>query len=69
MSEIYAIPYLEKIVIAFNIVIAYVNRSLFKRFVFMDGQADYPIFYKVEIYLDRLLVPETYIIPTFVKID
>ena len=25
-------------------------------------------FYKVEIYLDRLLVPEIYVIPNFVKI-
>ena len=33
-----------------------------------DRQTDNPIFYKVETYLDRLLVPEIYIIPNFVKI-
>ena len=33
-----------------------------------DRQTDYPIFYKVETYLDRLLEPEIYIIPNFVKI-
>ena len=30
--------------------------------------ADNPIFYKVETYLDRFLVPEMYEIPNFVKI-
>ena len=33
-----------------------------------DRQTDNPIFYKVETYLDRLLVPEIYNIPNFVKI-
>ena len=33
-----------------------------------DRQADNPIFYKVEIYLDRLLLPEILIISNFVKI-
>ena len=33
-----------------------------------DRQTDNPIFYKVETYLDRLLVPEIYIILNFVKI-
>ena len=33
-----------------------------------DRQTDNPIFYKVETYLDRLLVPEIYKIPNFVKI-
>ena len=33
-----------------------------------DRQTDNPIFYKVESYLDRLLVPEIYIIPNFAKI-
>ena len=31
-------------------------------------QTDNPIFYKIETYLDRLLVPEIYILPNFVKI-
>ena len=33
-----------------------------------DRQTDNPIFYKVETYLDRLLVLEIHIIPNFVKI-
>ena len=33
-----------------------------------DRQAGNPIFYKVEIYLDRFLVPELYILPNLVKI-
>ena len=45
---------------------------MFTRVVFMDRQTvsetDNPIFYKVETYLDRLLVPEIYILPNFVKI-
>ena len=32
-----------------------------------DRQIDNPIFYKVETYLDHLLVPETYVLPNFVK--
>ena len=36
--------------------------------MFTDRQTDNPIFYKVETYLDRLLVPEIRITPTFVKI-
>ena len=34
----------------------------------VHGQTDNPIFYKGETYLDRLLLPEMYIIPNFVKI-
>ena len=33
-----------------------------------DRQTDNPIFYKIETYLDRLLMPEMYAIPNFVKI-
>ena len=33
-----------------------------------DRQTDTPIFYKVETYLDRLLVSEIYVIQNFVKI-
>ena len=36
--------------------------------MFTDRQTGNPIFYKVETYLDHLLVPEIYIIPNFVKI-
>ena len=32
-----------------------------------DRHIDNPIFYKVENYLDHFLVPETYVIPNFVK--
>ena len=35
---------------------------------YVHGQTDNPIFYKVETYLDRLLLPDMYIIPNFVKI-
>ena len=38
------------------------------RVVFTDKQTGNPIFYKVETYLDRLLVLEIHIIPNFVKI-
>ena len=31
-------------------------------------QTDNPIFYKIETYLDRFLVPEKYKLPNFVKI-
>ena len=34
----------------------------------VHGQTDNPILYKVETYLDRLLLLEIYIIPNFVKI-
>ena len=34
----------------------------------VDEETDNPIFYKVETYLDCLLVPEIYAIPKFVKI-
>ena len=44
----------------------------FTRFVFKDNmtnrQTDNQIFYKIETYLDRLLVLEIYEIPNFVKI-
>ena len=33
-----------------------------------DRQTDNPIFYKVETYLDRFIVPEIYKLPNFVKI-
>ena len=33
-----------------------------------DRQTDSPIFYKVETYLDHLLMLEIYVIPNFVKI-
>ena len=36
--------------------------------MFTDRQINNPIFYKFETHLDRLLVPEIYIIPNFVKI-
>ena len=34
----------------------------------MDTQTDNPIFYKFETFLDCLLMPETYVMPDFVKI-
>ena len=34
----------------------------------VHGQTDNPILYKVETYLYRLLVPETYTIPNLVKV-
>ena len=40
----------------------------FTRDVFTDRQTDNPIFYKVETYLDRLLVPDIYVTPNFVKV-
>ena len=36
--------------------------------MFTVRQTDNPIFYKVETYLDRFLVPKMYVIPNFVKI-
>ena len=33
-----------------------------------DRQTDNPIFYKVETYLDCLLMPEIYVIPNFVEV-
>ena len=51
-----------------RVVLENVNRSLFTRVVFKDGKTDNPIFYKVETYLDCLLVPEIYVIPNFVEI-
>ena len=38
------------------------------RFVFRDRQMDNPIFYKVEIYLEHLLMPKIYVKPNFMKI-
>ena len=34
----------------------------------VHGQTDNRIFYKIETYLGRLLLPEIYVIPNFVKI-
>ena len=46
------------------------NRSLFTRVVFTnDKQTVNPIFFKVETYLDRLQVPEIYLIQNFTEND
>ena len=58
MPEIYIIPNFVKIVRA--VLEIYENC--------VHGQTDNSIFYKVETYVDRLLVPEIYIILNFVKI-
>ena len=41
--------------------------SRFTRVELKDRQTDKLIFYKVETYLDRLLVPKIHVIPNFVK--
>ena len=61
----YVIPNFVKIV---RMILKNVNQSLFKRVKFTDRQTDNLILYKVETYLDCLLVPEMYAIPNFMKI-
>ena len=58
MPEIYAIPNFVKI---FRTVL-----EIYKSYV--HGQTDNQIFYKVETYLEYLLLFKIYVIPNFVKI-
>ena len=58
MPEIYVMPNFVKIIRA----VLEIYESCF------HGQTDNSIFYKVETYVDRLLMPKIYAIPNFVKI-